>query len=58
MQTEYLGAREPNYESHHFLLVRREVARLDAERVAAAVAQHVLRLGVPGHGVGVRLLEL
>ena len=34
----------------------RKVAGLDAEGVGARVAEHVLELGVPGHGVGVRLL--
>jgi hypothetical protein len=39
------------------LLVQREVAGLDREHAVAAVAEHVLKLRIPSHAVGVLLLK-
>ena len=57
VQTEDLRAAEADHEAVQLLLMHREVARLDAQQPAAAVAQHVLALRVPRHAVRVRLLS-
>lgn len=57
MEAEDLGAIVANHKALHFLLVHREVARLDVKVAVAREAQHVLTLGVPGHTVSIRLLQ-
>mmetsp|Transcript_135567 Transcript_135567/g.321262 ORF Transcript_135567/g.321262 Transcript_135567/m.321262 type:complete len:370 (+) Transcript_135567:1458-2567(+) len=56
MQAEDLRALEAHHEALQLLHVRREVPRLDAQHVAAAVGQHVLHLRIPSHAVGIWLL--
>mmetsp|Transcript_9414 Transcript_9414/g.27996 ORF Transcript_9414/g.27996 Transcript_9414/m.27996 type:complete len:589 (+) Transcript_9414:1058-2824(+) len=56
VEAEDLRALEAHDEALQLLHVRREVPRLDAQHVAAAVGQHVLHLRVPGHAISVRLL--
>mmetsp|Transcript_50765 Transcript_50765/g.127363 ORF Transcript_50765/g.127363 Transcript_50765/m.127363 type:complete len:361 (+) Transcript_50765:169-1251(+) len=56
VQTKDLGTLEPNNEALELLRVWGEGARLDAQRVVAAVCEHVLHLCVPGDRVGVGLL--
>ncbi len=56
MEAEYLGAGKADDKAEHLLLVGREGGGLDAQRAVARVAEHLLALAVPRHGVGVRLL--
>ena len=58
MEAEDLGAGKADHKALHLLLVRGEGGGLDAERAVAGLAEHRLALAVPGHGVGVGLLEL
>ena len=49
---------EPDHEALELLLVQREVACFDGEHAVAAEAEHVLKVGVPGHRVGILLLRV
>lgn len=57
VETEDFGAVEAHHEALHLLLVDGEVARLDVQVAVAGEAQHGLALSVPGHAVGIWLLE-
>jgi hypothetical protein len=58
VEAEYLGAGKADDKAEHLLLVGREGGGLDAQRAVARVAEHLLALAVPRHGVRVRLLQV
>ena len=57
MQTEDLGAVVAHHKALQLLLVHWEVTGLNVEVATAREAQHVFALRVPGHAVGIGLLE-
>ena len=58
VEAKYFRAGKSYHEvASHLLLVGREVAGFDAENISTRVAEHLLALGVPSHGIGVWLLK-